>query len=652
MKIRSSESAIQSDQLPLSPIQDIHPKIRFLTNRSISIHHIQGGEMKITRDISNNTQVETNRFERLKNASPEIFTILRSANTLERARERAFQYVCKLDRELHEGIHHLHPLEWANAIECLQVFKGILSRRNEQLTGESSLKYLWMIAHDNPEISKIPISNGFIEEFIHLLKGIHGKSGLYNEKKPPEFLKLEGRQAAKVRSDNLDLISQWAESYLQRYKSGLDKDIMRLRQKNVQRIIRFFKADEKNWDDWHWHIRHIIKNADTLTKLMNLNNDFKKAVSLAVKNRIPFGITPYYLSLMSLESDADHDMSIRSQVIPPIEYIDQMITHKDEYTLDCDFMLERDTSPIDLVTRRYPKVAIFKPYNTCPQICVYCQRNWEIDEVNAPDALASPNKIDAAIKWFDSHPEVTEVLITGGDPFALGDKHIEYFLRRFSNMPHIERIRFGTRTPVTIPQRITDSLVSLLKHYNNPKKCEVCIITHFQHVSEITPESFNAVRKLKDSGISLYNQLVYTFYVSRRFESMALRKLLKRIGVDPYYTFNTKGKQELQHYRVPIARLLQERREEVRMFPGTERLDEPVYNVPRLGKNYLKAWQNHEVIMITSRGTRIYEFHPWEKGINPVDTYITEDVSIYKYLQELKKTGEDIRDYKSIWYYF
>jgi lysine 2,3-aminomutase len=617
------------------------------------VHNLLIQDVKVMKKNDQSGRNKWDRyFDRLNSVAPEIFRILKNAVSMETARERVFFYVNQLDRELHEGIWKLHPLEWANSLECLQVFKGTLSKRNERLTGESSLKYLWMIARKDPRLDLSTIHEGFIEEFHHLLRGMHGHSGLYNVRNLPAFLHYEDRKSALLRSDNLDEISGWANKYIEKYISGLDDDVIKIRKKNALKIRKFFKGSMDDWNDWHWQMRHLIRDAETLASLINIPENEKESIKLAAKNKIPFGITPYYLSLIDSEQDAGYDRSLRSQVIPPLDYVLYMTEHRDEYALDCDFMLERDTSPIDLVTRRYPKVAIFKPYNTCPQICVYCQRNWEIEEVNAPHALASREKIDAAIEWFEKHPHVTEVLITGGDPFSLANDHLEYFLRRFSAMPHIDRIRFGTRTLVTIPQRITDKLVSLIRRFNDPMKLEICIITHFQHVSEITPDAFHAVRKIRDAGISIYNQLVYTFYASRRFESMALRILLKRIGVDPYYTFNMKGKQEMAQYRVPIARLLQERREETRLFPGTVRLDEPVYNVPRLGKNYLKAWQNHEVIMITPRGTRIYEFHPWEKNINPMDTYISEDVSILEYLQALKKSGENLNDYKSIWYYF
>jgi lysine 2,3-aminomutase len=178
------------------------------------------------------------------------------------------------------------------------------------------------------------------------------------------------------------------------------------------------------------------------------------------------------------------------------------------------------------------------------------------------------------------------------------------------------------------------------------------LVTHFENSYEITPESLAAVQKFRRCGMDVYNQLVYTFYNSRRFEAVALRQKLRLIGVTPYYTFNTKGKEETQRYRVPIARLLQEQHEEARLMPGTVRTDEIVFNVPRLGKNYLRASQHHDVISILPTGQRVFEFHPWEKKLSLVDTYVYTDVSIHDYLQRLKTVGEKRSDYQTIWYYY
>lgn len=116
--------------------------------------------------------------------------------------------------------------------------------------------------------------------------------------------------------------------------------------------------------------------------------------------------------------------------------------------------------------------------------------------------------------------------------------------------------------------------------------------------------------------------------------------------------FNTKGKEETSDFRVPIARLLQESKEEARLLPGIMRTDEPVFNVPRIGKSHLRAWQDHEPIMILADGRRVYRFLPWDSRLIASDDYLYTDVSIYDYLKRLYHDGEDVDQYRSIWYYF
>ena len=120
----------------------------------------------------------------------------------------------------------------------------------------------------------------------------------------------------------------------------------------------------------------------------------------------------------------------------------------------------------------------------------------------------------------------------------------------------------------------------------------------------------------------------------------------------PYYVFNLKGKDETAYFKVPIARLLQEYKEEARLMPGLVRTDKPVFNVPTLGKNDLSSWQDHDLIMILDDGSRIYEFYPWEKYMAPVNTFLFKDVLIYDFLKKLEALGEDQGDYGTIWYYF
>ncbi|QTA83943.1 KamA family radical SAM protein [Desulfonema limicola] len=585
------------------------------------------------------------------NRVPDLKDIFLSPDSIDEKRHKIRYFLSDILMATFEDNPAIPPLEWVLTRNAVNTFRSVLSSRSERLTGFSLLEYIDNLLHKKNIKGMEKPSQGFLHEFDHLVQATTGQTHIYSDK-APAFIKYKGRKAAKLRSVDLSKMAKNSKSYMDRYACGLDNDVIRRRSLNKERILKYFNATDLEWEKWQWHTRHIIRDADTLKNLVTLKDEEYESVMLARQHKIPFGITPYYLSLMDYGSDRTNDAAVRAQVIPPLDYVNKMKENKANAGCSMDFMLEHDTSPIDGITRRYPNIVILKPIMTCPQICVYCQRNWEIEDVYSSHAALTKDKLDKAVEWIKNTPEINEVLVTGGDPLLLSNEKIENILSRLSKIKHIERIRIGTRTLVTMPQRITESLIRSINRFHIPGKQEIIIITHFEHLYEITPQSVEAVQKFRRYGIDVYNQLVYTFYNSRRFEAAALRHKLKLTGVTPYYTFNTKGKEETNDYRVPIARLLQEQHEEARLMPGTIRTDEIVFNVPGLGKNYLRATQHHDVISILPDGCRVYEFHPWEKKLALMDTYVYTDVSIYDYLQKLKNAGEKISDYNTIWYYY
>ncbi len=591
------------------------------------------------------------RLLRILDMVPALKETLLSGDSLEAKRKKINEYLSNMLIATFDEDPAIPPLEWVLTRDAIMAFKTMLSSRSERLAGFSLLQYLDDLLHGKEFEEEESPSSGFLAELEHLLRGITGKTGVYTEK-APAFVKYEGTRAAKLRSTDLSRMGRTTQEFLNRYSCGLDDEVIRTRSRNKARILKYFGATEFEWEKWKWQTRHIIRNADVLNDLIKLTDEQYQAVKFAREHKIPFGITPYYLSLMDYEPDQGRDHAVRAQVIPSIDYVTKMKAFRAISEPSMDFMLERNTSPIEGITRRYPMIVILKPIMTCPQICVYCQRNWEIEDVYSSNAAISKKKLDRAINWIAERQEINEVLVTGGDPLLLSNTRIENILYRLSQIDHVERIRIGTRTPVTLPQRITDELARDINHFHNPGKREVVIVTHVEHPYEITPQAMAAVQKFRRYGMEVYNQLVYTFYNSRKFEASALRQKLRQIGVTPYYTFNTKGKEETDDFRVPIARLLQEQKEEARLLPGTVRTDETVFNVPGLGKNYLRATQHHDIISILPDGRRVYEFHPWEKKLALVDTYVYTDVSIYEYLKKLRAFGEDASLYKSIWYYY
>lgn len=597
---------------------------------------------------------KTERFVQLRRVlaiDPVIEAILLSDVSLDEKRQGLRNHLSEMLLKMFDGDGQIAPLEWITCRDAVWVLRNIMSPRSEELAGFSVLDYIDRLLK-HPGDPGIPrLTPDFLAEFEHLIKGVNGLAGIYKEK-PPAFLRHTGRKAARLRSADLSRMARRSAAFLTRYACGLDPEMVRRQSLSRQNIQQYYGITDLEWNDWRWQTRNIIRDADVLGQLITLSDAERQAVEAARRHRIPFGITPYYCSLMDPDNTGGWDRAIRAQVIPSGQYVDKMTELRSSQDCSLDFMVESDTSPIEGITRRYPNIVILKPILTCPQICVYCQRNWQIEDVYSSDAALGQAKLDRALRWIEETPEITEVLITGGDPLILSDEKIDEILARLAQIDHVVRVRLGTRTPVTLPQRITESLVRIITRYHEPGRREMMIVTHFEHTSEITPEAMQAVQRFRLFGVSVYNQLVFTYFNSRRFETAALRQKLRLIGVTPYYTFNTKGKEETDNYRVPLARLLQEQQEEARLFPGTVRTDEIVFNVPRLGKNYLRAGQNRDIISILPDGRRVYEFHPWEKKMALMDTYVYTDVSIYQYLRRLKNDGERPDDYETIWYYY
>ncbi|MGV8172367.1 MAG: KamA family radical SAM protein [Candidatus Woesearchaeota archaeon] len=590
-------------------------------------------------------------FWELKDSDGNIFIILKKSKNLESAREQIFVYLNSIERHYFNILsdkHYLHLdiLERSNAKECVRVLKNIIRTENEKLTGFSALKTLYALARDKDFYKDV--SEGFIIEFIFLFKGINGKSTIFPESTDVKQ-SFEGRNGAIVRSESLDKYASKMNNYFRKYAFGCDIAIVHKRNLLKKKIMKHFGASERDWNNPSWQIKNVITNYRLISKFVHLDEIELNGLIVAEKRHIPVQITPYYLSLFDQTGKSEIDRCIRAQVMPSSVYSENVYKNKISGS-DMDFMGEGSTSPIDCITRRYSNIVILKPFDSCPQICIYCQRNWEIKTLN--EAKITKKRIIKAINWIKKNKYITEVLVTGGDPFTLNNAVIDWILKKLSAIVHVERIRIGTRTLVTMPMRIDEGLVKILKKYHQWGKREILIVTHFEHASEITPDVITAVNKLKSLGINIYNQQVFTYFNSRRYETAFLRKKLKLSGIDPYYIFNTKGKAETIDFRVPISRLEQERKEEARLLPGIVRTDESVFNVPKLGKSHLRAWQDHEPIMILADGSRVYRFYPWESKLNMVDTYNYTDVSIYSYLKRLYEDGEHPQDYNSIWYYF
>ena len=605
------------------------------------------------------------RTRRLWEADREIERILSGSCSLEETRDELYSYLDRLDRKQRGRDRLADELDLAKAREAIDVFRNLLSPANEARVGFSTLELMRQMVFEQGDDAAELIGEGFTEEIHHLLLAIHGKTGIgkgWMGKKwdldpivRSENPVFRGEDAGRMRSTYLDLMASAARRRIESFACGLDEPLVDERMRNREAILSYFGARENDWWNPEWQRSHVLRGSDgarDIAALVPLSPSERGAIQTAVNGEIPWAITPYYLSLFDRQSAGrKQDSQIRAQVIPPIHTVMRMIEHRSDRGDALDFMGEHDTSPVDWVTRRYPMVAILKLTEACPQICTYCQRNWEV-EADAVCVAHGNEQIDRALTWFARHPAITDVLVTGGDPLAVGLDPLLRVLDGLASLSHITHIRIGTRVPVTMPMLIDPSLAERIGSYVEAGRRGISVVTHIESALEITPELAQAVDLLRKSGVSVYNQMVFTLYASRRFQAVAARMAMKRAGVDPYYTFYTKGKEEHRDYLVPIARVVQERKEEARLLPGIFRTDEPVFNVPKLGKNHLRASQDRELIAIRPDGRRVYLFHPWEKGIAPVKPWMYVDCSIHGYFARLERLGEDPADYESIWTYY
>ena len=485
------------------------------------------------------------RIEQLWHEDRMVEEALVRSETLPEARHRLLDYLTELEEAVRTGAYDLDRLEWSSALDAIGTLKNLLSPENEAIAGFSTVEVLWRLARGHDD----EVEAGFVDEFLHLFRAINGRSGVgrgwfgrefgspeRSEKSEGGFPRT-GRRAATERSRFLDELADGVWRRAAVHPSGLDGEIVRKRSENRRRVLDSFGATEDDWADPAWQARHVLKGeegAARLRDLVPLRSEEIAAVRLAVRYGVPWGITPYYLSLFDFESaDRGEDGQVRSQVVPPLHTVRRMIEHRQDRSRAMDFMRERDTSPIDRVTRRYPTIAVFKVCDTCPQICTYCQRNWEISDAMVFERLPKAEDLEPALAWFEEHPGITDVLLTGGDPLLLDDRVLEHLLRRLAAMEHVRDIRIGTRVPVTMPMRITAGLAERFSAYVNPGRRNVAVVTHVESAYEVTPELAAAVDRLRRRGVQVYNQQVFTIETSRRFQAVATRVALRQVGIDP-----------------------------------------------------------------------------------------------------------------------
>ena len=241
-----------------------------------------------------------------------------------------------------------------------------------------------------------------------------------------------------------------------------------------------------NWKDWKWQIRHSIRTLSDFERLLDVRFSAEERSELEqTVAKFPLSITPYYLSLIDVDN-LRHD-PVFLQAFPSPQELN--LAEADLV----DPLAEDEDSPVELVTHRYPDRVLLRVSNVCAMYCRHCTRKRKVGDV---DSIPGEAQIAAGIDYIRRHPEVRDVLLSGGDPFLLADSVLDRILTELRSIPHVEVIRIGTRVPVVLPYRVTDELVAMLKKHH-----PVWINTHFNHPREITDSAREALRRLADAGI-------------------------------------------------------------------------------------------------------------------------------------------------------
>jgi lysine 2,3-aminomutase len=277
---------------------------------------------------------------------------------------------------------------------------------------------------------------------------------------------------------------------------------------------------ESDWRDWGWQLKNRITTTAQLEQLMHLTPDEKAGCEHA-NHKLALAITPYFFNLIDR---SDPSCPIRKQVIPRIN---EMVISEEERL---DSLGEDEHSPVPGLVHRYPDRVLFLVTDRCASYCRYCTRSRLVS--NAQDYNFHP-EYEQGLRYIEAHPEIRDVLLSGGDPLLLSDRKLEHLISRLRAIKHVEFIRIGSRIPVFLPQRITPGLCEVFKKHG-----PIWMSIHVNHPREVTVELREACERLSFAGVPLGNQSVLLKGVNDDLEVMkALVHSLLRMRVRPYYLY-------------------------------------------------------------------------------------------------------------------
>jgi lysine 2,3-aminomutase len=351
----------------------------------------------------------------------------------------------------------------------------------------------------------------------------------------------------------------------------------------------------EQWNDWSWQLRNRIQNLAQLESRLPLTPEERAGTILAGK-KLALGITPHFFNLIDRE---DPDCPIRRQVVPRIE---ESNTAPDEMQDPCG---EDSNMPVPGLVHRYPDRVLLLVTDRCASYCRYCTRSRVVSGAGEQELTMD---LEGAFAYLEKHPEVRDVLLSGGDPLLLSDSKLDAILTRLRQIPTIEFIRIGTRIPIFLPQRITTDLLNVLKKHH-----PLWMSVHSNHPKELTQEVRMALGRLADAGIPLGNQSVLLKGVNDRADTLkSLFHKLLLCRVRPYYLYQCDLISGSAHLRTTI-REGQEIMEQLRGHTTGYAVPTYVVDGPGgggkipIGPNYIVGMADNRVILKNYKGD-VYEY--------------------------------------------
>jgi len=294
---------------------------------------------------------------------------------------------------------------------------------------------------------------------------------------------------------------------------------------------------ESDWKDWRWQMKNRLTKREHIEKFLSLSEEESKGFEIAA-GKLLVSVTPHFFNLIDT---VDPNCPIRKQVIPSFL---ESVTSSLEST---DPVGEEGSMPVPGIVHRYPDRILFLVTDRCASYCRYCTRSRLVS--NASGYGFRPNYKEC-IDYIRSNKSIRDVLISGGDPLLLSDEKLDALLSSLAQIEHVEFVRIGSRIPVFMPQRITESLLSSLRRHHN-----LWMSIHVNHPKECTLELKDACSKIVKTGIPLGNQSVLLKGINDDLQTM--RSLIHRLmmmKVRPYYLYQCDLVSGSSHLRTDVKK--------------------------------------------------------------------------------------------------